>query len=80
MAPGHRRLYLYNISKCGSNGRETKWHNVRGSGLFLVPGSQVVADGGCERDVVHKMNKGNRAWGALKSVQISNIRLRIQAK
>ena len=32
-------------------------------------GSQVAADGGCERDVVHRMNEGYRAWRALKSVQ-----------
>ena len=32
-----------------------------------------AADGGCERDVVHRMNEGYRAWGALKSV--SNIGL-----
>ena len=30
--------------------------------------SQVAADGGCETDVVHRMNEGYRAWGALKSV------------
>ena len=30
--------------------------------------SQVAADGGCERDVVHRMNEGYRASGALKSV------------
>ena len=24
---------------------------------------QVAADGGCERDVVHRMNEGYRAWG-----------------
>ena len=29
-------------------------------------GSQVAADGGCERDVVHRMNEGYRAW-ALKT-------------
>ena len=28
----------------------------------------MAADGGCERDVVHRMNEGYRAWGALKSV------------
>ena len=28
--------------------------------------SKVAADGGCERDVVHRMNQGYRAWGALK--------------
>ena len=25
-------------------------------------GSQVAADGGCERDVVHRMNEEYRAW------------------
>ena len=29
--------------------------------------SQVAADGGCERGVVHRTNEGYRAWGALKS-------------
>ena len=29
-------------------------------------GSQVAADGGCARDVVHRMNEGYRAWGARK--------------
>ena len=28
----------------------------------------MAADGRCERDVVHRMNEGYRAWGALKSV------------
>ena len=35
---------------------------------FKYLGSQVASDGGCERDVVHRMNEGYRAWGALKSV------------
>ena len=39
----------------------------------------MAADGGCEREVVHRMNEGYRAWGALKSV-LSNRRLRIKAK
>ena len=34
---------------------------------------------GCERDVVHRMNEGYRAWGALKSV-LSNEGLGIKAK
>ena len=46
---------------------------------FKYLGSQVVADGGCERDVVHRMNEGYRAWGALKSVR-SNRGLGIKAK
>ena len=45
---------------------------------FKYLGSQVAADGGCERDV-HRMNEGYRAWGALKSVK-SNRGLRIKAK
>ena len=39
----------------------------------------MAADGGCERDVVHKMNEGYRAWGALKSV-LSNRELGIKTK
>ena len=42
-------------------------------------GSQVAADGECERDVVHRMNEGYRAWGALKSV-LSKSGLEIKAK
>ena len=30
--------------------------------------SQVAADGGCERDVVHRIKERYRAWRALKSV------------
>ena len=44
-----------------------------GVDCFMYLGSQVAADGECERDVVYnKMNKGYRALGALKSV-LSNI-------
>ena len=28
----------------------------------------MAADGGCERDVVHRMDEEYRGWGALKSV------------
>ena len=35
---------------------------------FKYLGWQVAADGGCKRDVVHRMNKGYRAWKVLKSV------------
>ena len=35
---------------------------------FKYDGSQVAADGGCEFDVVHRMNEAYRAWGALKNV------------
>ena len=39
----------------------------------------MAADGGCERDVIHGMNDGYRARGALKSVP-SNKGLGIKAK
>ena len=39
----------------------------------------MAADGGCERDVVHRMNERYRAWGALKNV-LSNRGLGIKAK
>ena len=41
--------------------------------------SQVEVDGGCEMDVVPRMNQGYRAWGELKSV-LSNRGLGIKAK
>ena len=40
--------------------------------LCKYMGSQVVAEGGCEWDVVHRMNEGYETWGALKSV-LSNV-------
>ena len=39
----------------------------------------MAVDGGCERDVLHRMNNGYIAWGALKSV-LNNIGLGIKAK
>ena len=45
---------------------------------FKCLGSQVAADGGREMDVVHRMNEGYRAWGALKSV-LNNRGLGIKA-
>ena len=38
----------------------------------------MATDGGCEMDVVHRMNEGYRAWGELKSV-LSNRGLGIKA-
>ena len=46
---------------------------------FKYLGSQVAADGGYEKEVVHRMNEGYRAWGALKSV-LNNRGLGIKAK
>ena len=39
----------------------------------------MAADGGCERDVVHRMNQGYRDWDELESV-LNNRGLRIKAK
>ena len=39
----------------------------------------MAADGGCERDVVNRMNERYRSWGALKSV-LSNRGFGIKAK
>ena len=36
---------------------------------FKYLGLQMTADGGCERDVVHRMNEGYRAWVVLKFVE-----------
>ena len=35
---------------------------------FRKLGSTVAADGGCEMNVVHRMNEGYTAWRALKGV------------
>ena len=36
----------------------------------------MAANGGCERDVLHRMNEGYRAWGALKSVLSGGSRMK----
>ena len=46
---------------------------------FKYLGSQVAADGGCERDVVHIINERYTACGALESV-LSNRGLWTKAK
>ena len=46
---------------------------------FKQLGSQVSVDGGCERDVVHRMNEGYRVQVPLKSV-LNNRGLGINAK
>ena len=46
---------------------------------FKYLGSQVAANAGCVRDVLHRMNEGYIAWGALKSV-LRNRGLGIKAK
>ena len=44
---------------------------------FKYLGSQVASSGGCEREVVHRMNEEYRDWGAPKSV-LSNRGLEIK--
>ena len=53
--------------------------NLEEVDCFKYLGSQVAADGGSERYVVHRMNEGYRTWGALKSV-MRNRGLGIKAK
>ena len=47
--------------------------------LMVLKYLEVAADGGCERDVVHRMIEGYRACGALKSV-LSNRGFGLKAK
>ena len=73
------------VMRCSRYGNGGRMHEIlNGEPLeevkcFKYQGTQVAADGGCERDVVHKMNEVYRAWGALKSV-LSNRGLEIKAK
>ena len=73
------------VMRCSRYGNGDRLHVIlNGEPLeevdcFKYMGSQVGAHEGCERDVVHRMNEGYRAWGALKSV-LSNRGLRIKAK
>ena len=60
------------VMRCSRNGNRGRMQVIlTGEPLEEVGcckhlGSQVATDGGCERDVVHRMNEGYRAWGALK--------------
>ena len=62
-SPGQALPIFFN-----NNNNNTEWRTVRGSRCFKYLSSQVAADGGCERNVIHRMNVGYRAWGALKTV------------
>ena len=58
------------VMRCSRYGNGDRMHVIlNGEPLeevdcFKYLGSQVASDGGCERDVVHRMNEGYRAWGA----------------
>ena len=62
------------VMRCSRYGNGDRLHVIlNGEPLeevycFKYLGSQVAEDGGCERDVVHRMNERYRAWGALKRV------------
>ena len=73
------------VMRCSGNGDGDRMHvRLNGEPLgkvdcFKYMGSQVAADGGCERDVVHRINEVFRALGALKSV-LNNRGLGINVK
>ena len=73
------------VMRCSRYGNGDRMHVILNGELleevdcFKYLGSQVAADGGCERYVLHRMNEGYGAWGVLKSVR-SNRGLRIKAK
>ena len=73
------------VKRCSRYGNGGRMHvRLNGKTLkkmdcFKYLGTQVAADRGCERDVVHRMNEGYRAWGAMKSL-LNNRGLGINAK
>ena len=55
------------VVKCSRYGNGSRMHVILNGGepleevdCFKYLGLQVAADGGCERDVVHRMNQGYR--------------------
>ena len=73
------------VMRCSMYGNGDRMHVIQNGepleevDCFKCLGSQVAADGGCERDMVHRINERYRAWGALKRV-LSNRILGIKAK
>ena len=73
------------VMRCSRYGNGGRMHVIlNGEPLqdmdwFKYLWSQVAADGGCERDGVHRMNEGYRSWGELKNM-LSNRGLGIRAK
>ena len=73
------------VMRCSRYGNGDRMHVIlNGRPLeevdcFKYLGSQVAADEGCERDVVHIMNQGYSAWEALKRV-LSNRGFGIKAQ
>ena len=56
------------VMRCSRYGNGDRMHVILNSepleevDCFKYLGSQVAANGGCERDVVHRINEGYRAW------------------
>ena len=73
------------VMRCSRYGNGARMHMILNGepveevNCFKYLGSQVADDGGCERDVIHRMNEGYRDWGTLKSV-LSNRGLGIKVK
>ena len=67
------------VMRCSRYGNGDRMHvilngeQVEVADCFKYLGSQVAADGGCARDVVHIMNEGYRASEALKSVLSNRV-------
>ena len=73
---------LMRCSRCVNGGRMHVRLNdepLEEVDYFKYLRAQVVPDRGCERDVVHRINEGYRAWIVLKSV-VNNRGLGINAK
>ena len=70
---------MLEVWKWGSNACNSIRRTVKEVNRFPYLWSQVAADGGCEIDVVRKMNEGYRARVALKSF-LSNRGLGIKVK
>ena len=59
------------VMRCSRYGNGDRMHVIlNGEPLEEVDCFKYLgaADGGCDRDVVHRINQGCRAWGELKSV------------
>ena len=62
------------VMRCSRYGNGDRMHVILNGeqseevDCFKYLGSLVATDGGCGRDVVHRMNEGYRAWGLLNSV------------
>ena len=73
------------VMRCSRYGNRGRMHVTLNDESFVkvdcfkYMGSQVTVDGGCQRDVVHRMSEGYRALGELKSV-LRNIGLKINVK